>query len=1019
MCWSIVPVCCALLGRWEHRVTLLRGGPGLGKTTLLAQAIAENRLAPRGGDVWVGVEPYDSEGASLAQAIRAALSWDGTGSLPGAQGLLPVDVETVTETVWQRSPTEICIVLDDAHLLTPNSKGAVWLTAFIEALPANGHLLLASRTEPAVSLARLEGSRGVLRFGEDELRLTTGELDEFAAGRGVDPRRLDVSGGWPAMAELAARTERHRGGAFLWEEVLEPLGSMRRHLLGIVTDLGGADDRLATAAAGASVDLARELGGVPLVAAGADGWFVPHGLWRTAPGMALEPGERAEVRRRAVHDLVERDRIDQAFTLVREAELWDVAPAVLRAACLQSERLNPSQLERCFSASPADVRSSPPGRLANALRLAFTQPAAAIEPLRIAADECRAAGDIEAELTALAQLGRLAWGRHDSASIVGEVAGRIAAIEERGNPTARGLAAFIRALAADLAGDDSAVLAELDTIEPGVLDPVWTAMALWLRGGVRLDQGDAEAVAEMIENSERTADPAITSILGGLRARTLWALGRIDQTISELPALLDALRDAGVASIHAQGLTNASLALSYTGQVDEARECLAEASAAATAPVGMQSARTALVTASLQLAEGDEERAAATIREAMNLHGGPDRGADRRVWRHVLSLSYILVPETRPHWDTAALRGHLATGRTLAAALVAARRRHGDERLWQLDVSDIGHVRSGLHYRHAAELAVHLNAAGRSQGSAILDALGPPGRTTVQELALGPSRPARHAKNLLTTVPAPPPLTTYLDVLGPLTVWRGTNGDRGEVVDPELRRGRVRALLAYLVGHRRTQRPAITAALWPDLDDASASNNLGVTLNHLLHALEPWRTPGEPPYLIRLDGQRVELITGDHLRVDVDAFTEHLASSVRAEAAGSPSVALEHDLAATALYRGDLFSDVPEAHWLDMDQAHYRARFVTISTRAAQLLVARGETDRAEALAERALIADPWNENAYTVIASAALARGNRSAARSVLQRCLTALAELGAEPTGTTHQLGRRCGIPADLAGR
>ena len=72
----------ALLGRWEHRVTLLRGGPGLGKTTLLAQAIAESRLAPRGEDVWVGVEPYDSEGASLAQGIMAALSWDGTGSPP-------------------------------------------------------------------------------------------------------------------------------------------------------------------------------------------------------------------------------------------------------------------------------------------------------------------------------------------------------------------------------------------------------------------------------------------------------------------------------------------------------------------------------------------------------------------------------------------------------------------------------------------------------------------------------------------------------------------------------------------------------------------------------------------------------------------------------------------------------------------------------------------------------------------------------------------------------------------------
>ena len=46
----------ALLGRWEHRVTSVVGGPGMGKTTLLAQAVAENRLAPPGVDVWIGLE---------------------------------------------------------------------------------------------------------------------------------------------------------------------------------------------------------------------------------------------------------------------------------------------------------------------------------------------------------------------------------------------------------------------------------------------------------------------------------------------------------------------------------------------------------------------------------------------------------------------------------------------------------------------------------------------------------------------------------------------------------------------------------------------------------------------------------------------------------------------------------------------------------------------------------------------------------------------------------------------------
>ena len=76
-----------LTGRWQHRVTAVTGGPGLGKTTLLAQAIAENRLAPRGGDVWLGVEPADADGDTLARDLAAALAGDRTDALRTAPGL--------------------------------------------------------------------------------------------------------------------------------------------------------------------------------------------------------------------------------------------------------------------------------------------------------------------------------------------------------------------------------------------------------------------------------------------------------------------------------------------------------------------------------------------------------------------------------------------------------------------------------------------------------------------------------------------------------------------------------------------------------------------------------------------------------------------------------------------------------------------------------------------------------------------------------------------------------------------
>jgi len=119
--------------------------------------------------------------------------------------------------------------------------------------------------------------------------------------------------------------------------------------------------------------------------------------------------------------------------------------------------------------------------------------------------------------------------------------------------------------------------------------------------------------------------------------------------------------------------------------------------------------------------------------------------------------------------------------------------------------------------------------------------------------------------------------------------------DGEEIVDAGLRRRRLQALVAFLIGHRRTTRSAIIAALWPDLDEEAALNNLGVTLNHLLRLLEPWRNSGEPSYPVRPDGQTVQLVTGTYLTLDIDQSDQHQAAAAKAEADGTPSVALDHD----------------------------------------------------------------------------------------------------------------------------
>src|SRR6516225_3283220 len=66
-----------LEGRWDRPVTLLVAGPGFGKTTVLAQAVRANQVAPRGIDVWVSCQAAYEDPVCFATAILDAMSDSG------------------------------------------------------------------------------------------------------------------------------------------------------------------------------------------------------------------------------------------------------------------------------------------------------------------------------------------------------------------------------------------------------------------------------------------------------------------------------------------------------------------------------------------------------------------------------------------------------------------------------------------------------------------------------------------------------------------------------------------------------------------------------------------------------------------------------------------------------------------------------------------------------------------------------------------------------------------------------
>jgi DNA-binding SARP family transcriptional activator len=99
-----------------------------------------------------------------------------------------------------------------------------------------------------------------------------------------------------------------------------------------------------------------------------------------------------------------------------------------------------------------------------------------------------------------------------------------------------------------------------------------------------------------------------------------------------------------------------------------------------------------------------------------------------------------------------------------------------------------------------------------------------------------------------------------------------------------------------------------------------------------------------------------------------------------------------------------------------LDREHYKTKFVRAAVRAGELLVGRGDLDEAEAVARRALAADPWSEDAYAVLIAGALANGDRSGARRLLDHCRAAVAEIGVEPSDAIQQLARRVQAPVPV---
>lgn len=187
----------------RHPLTLVIAPAGFGKTTLLASWVNILDCAA----AWVTLTESDNQDHQLGVHLFAALEivhpqmQFGTIRQRLQKASKPQeDVVLTLLNALESLPTDNVLVIDDFHILTnPTVLGAI--SYLIENLPPHIHLVIGSRTNPALPLARLRARAQLVELQAADLRFSVDEATAFL--NGVMGLHLLPA----AVAELDARTE--------------------------------------------------------------------------------------------------------------------------------------------------------------------------------------------------------------------------------------------------------------------------------------------------------------------------------------------------------------------------------------------------------------------------------------------------------------------------------------------------------------------------------------------------------------------------------------------------------------------------------------------------------------------------------------------------------------------------------------------------------------------------------------------------------------------------------------------
>ncbi len=509
-------------GEESCRLTLVSAPPGYGKTMAVRGWLAGEPRA----SAWLSLDAGDDDPARLARYLIGALDrarpgfGRRTAALLGFAGVPSLDalVATILDELSE-SDTSLVLVLDDCHLLA-SGAGHDLVARLVTHAPPYAQIVLVTRRDPDLPLARLRAHAALVEVRADDLRHTAPEAGALLARLGVHldaasvERLTERTEGWAAGLQLAALTLRGRPDAdavvagldlphryvidYLADEVLAHLpDDMRRFLerTSVVERLcAGLADALTGTSTGERTLREVEERNLFLQPLGTDGrWYRYHHLFADYLRTRLDDAERRDLMFRAATWCAGQGLAAEAATYALESRRWDEVTPIVSAGCRASLELGePGAVLRWCAAMPEGTIAASPGLLADRAWAAYLTGDSAV------------LSATAAELAAADAAGRLPRG----------VAGR-----------AHGARAWHAVLAGDAAEGERLARRALEDLD---LDSFHRGMALLALSDACWDLGRADenaaAVAEALQLA-RDRGPSLATYLTGY----IYAIGCAEQ----------------------------------------------------------------------------------------------------------------------------------------------------------------------------------------------------------------------------------------------------------------------------------------------------------------------------------------------------------------------------------------------------------------------------------------------------------------------------------------------------------